>query len=271
MFTVLIIDDEPTIRQSLALILHHAGYQTTTAGRADEVRQYLQTGSFDLVILDLKMPDVDGLTLLAEIRGLYPDMSVFILTAHGSLESAIEAMRCGARDYMLKPIVPDRLLARVHEIIAEHQLPRRRLEIATHLRELIGELYRIDAQSLPSAPVAVARAATTVPDWQADPSRYLQRGALMLDLHANQAFMHAQPIPLPPSSFAYLVTLVRHSPDPVSCEILAKESQGYEALNLEVHKILRWQIHALRKALEENVHHPQHILTVRKVGYRLVV
>src|SRR5450759_24895 len=97
--TILIVDDEPKLARSLALILQRAGYRVTTAGTANEGLQLLEAGAFDLVFLDIQLPDQSGIQVLPRIRSLFPDMPVIILTAHASLETAIEAVRAGATDY----------------------------------------------------------------------------------------------------------------------------------------------------------------------------
>ena len=116
---ILIIDDDPNLCRTLALILTRAGYRVTTATHAYEALQYLQADAYDLVFLDLKMPDIDGLTLLPEIHRCYPEMPVLILTAYATPESTVEAIRRGARDYLSKPIDPGHILACVYAILAE--------------------------------------------------------------------------------------------------------------------------------------------------------
>jgi DNA-binding response OmpR family regulator len=208
------------------------------------------------------MPDVDGLTLLAEIHGCYPEMPIFILTAYATLESAIEAVRRGARDYMLKPIEPETLITRVRDVLAGQSLPHRRREIASQLQMLLDGLHSLDND--------VPAPGNPAPESVAEPSRFLQRGLLTLDLHTHRVLLKERQIPLPPSTFAYLVTLMRHSPNPVSYEILGKEAQGYQVLRTEACEITRGQIHELRKAVEEDMRNPQYIITVRDFGYRLV-
>ena len=259
--TILVIDDEKLLRQSLALILQEDDYSVTTAGHAVEARQYLQAGAYDLVFLDLKMPDVDGLTLLAEIRARYPEMPVLILTAHATLETAMEAVRQGARDYLLKPPV---ILNRVREILAERQVPRRRREIATQLHELVSELHHLEDEDTPSRDAAPAASTPS------DPARFLRRGPLTLDLHTRCLSLDDRQINLPPSTFDYLVTLVRHSPNPISFETLVEESQGFRVSRIEARETARIRIHELRKALETDMRRPKFIITVRHVGYRLV-
>jgi DNA-binding response OmpR family regulator len=116
---ILAIDNEPLLLRSLALILQRAGYRVTTATSAREARQYFQTDRYDLALLDLKMPEVDGLSLLHEIHVYQPGMPVLILTAQAGPDSAMEAMLQGAYGYLVKPIAPEAILARVRNVLAE--------------------------------------------------------------------------------------------------------------------------------------------------------
>lgn len=263
--TILIVDDEPKLARSLALILQHAGYRVTTAATAKEGLQLLQGGAFDLVFLDIKLPDQSGIEILPQIRHLYPDMPVVILTAHASLETAIEAVRAGASDYLLKPIDPEAILARVNKIHEDQQQPRRRREITTQIQTLLEELHT--AEGSVSSPFGLVTSSS--PN---DLTRYIKRGDLVIDLHARHVILKERDIPMAPSTFDYLVTLMRHSPHPVPYDTMVQESQGYQGLSrIEAKEITRWQIHELRKALEEDVRHPRMIITVRDVGYRLVI
>jgi DNA-binding response OmpR family regulator len=116
--SILVIDDEENLRRTLALILKREGYVVTTAASVAEARKCLLANTFNLAFLNLKLPDASGLTLLPELRSQYPDMLVMILTAHDKLGVALEAVRNGARDYLLKPIDPPFLLARIKEVLA---------------------------------------------------------------------------------------------------------------------------------------------------------
>jgi DNA-binding response OmpR family regulator len=259
--SVLIVDDEASLRQSLSLVLKSGGYRVTTASSAAEANQFLKAGAFDLVFLDLKMPGVDGLTLLREIRRLYPHMPVLILTAHATLDSAMEAVRLGARDYLLKPIDPERILTRSKEIIDENQEPARLRQVVSQIQGLIDELNVNDPAS-----VARPQAAPVIED----PNRYFRRGTVSLDMFTRRVHIGDRDVLLPPSTFDFLATLIRHAPNPVTYELLVQESQGYSLTRAEAREMARWQIHEIRKAIEEEVSHPRYIITVRDVGYRLV-
>jgi DNA-binding response OmpR family regulator len=263
-YSILIIDDEPNLRRSLGLILQRAGYNINTASNAAEALQLLQAGAYDLAFLDIKLPDQNGIQLLPQIKALYPEMPILILTAHATLESAIEAVRLGARDYLLKPIDPESILKRVEDILKEEK-PKRRREITTQVQSLLEELQSINGHD--SQKVVAVK---TVPP--ADPSRYLKCGPLVVDQHTHSVLYNDCNTTLPPSTFDYLVTLVRHSPRPVSYETLVFESQGYQHLcRSEARDISRWQIHEIRRLLEPDPRHPQLIITIRDVGYRLII
>ncbi len=269
--TILVVDDEPHLRRSLMLILQRAGYQVTVAGSAREARHFLQAGPFDLIFLDLKMPEVDGLTFLAEIREQYPDLPVLILTAHATLESAMEAVRQGARDYLLKPIMPNIILTRVAKVLETQTRPRRQREITAQIDNLVDELKRLDGTAPHGGQAEEANQGATSPAaTNLTPERYLQRGKITLDLHTRRVLLRDQQILLPPVTFDYLVTLMRHSPNPVSYETLVEESQGFRVSRAEAREIARGRIHALRKALEADQRHPEFVITVRDVGYNLV-
>lgn len=262
--SILIVDDEPNLRRSLGLILQRAGYIVTTAANAAEALQVLQAGAYDLAFLDIKLPDQNGIQLLPQLRQLYPEMPILILTAHATLDSAIGAVRMGARDYLLKPIDPDNILSRVGEILAEVK-PKRRREITDQIQSLLTELQSMEGKDT----------LTPAPDSSfptADPARYLKCGPLVLDRHTHSVQQGESNTSLPPSTFDYLVTLVRHSPQPVTYEKLVQESQGYQHLSrAEAREISRWQIHEIRRLLESDPRHPLLIITVRDLGYRLVV
>jgi DNA-binding response OmpR family regulator len=263
-YSILIIDDEPNLRRSLGMILQHAGYTVTTAATAEEALHLLQAGAYDLAFLDIKLPDQSGIQLLPQIKAIYPEMPVLILTAHATLDTAIEAVRSGARDYLLKPIDPEDILKRVENTLKEHKHKRRR-EITNQLQNLLAELQSIDGKE--GVPVAAPLATP-----QSDPTRYLKCGPLILDQHTHSVQYNECNTSLPPSTFDYLVTLVRHAPQPVTYEKLVLESQGYQHVTrAEARDITRWQIHEIRKLLESDPRHPKMIITVRDLGYRLVV
>ena len=261
-YTVLIVDDEEPLRLSLSLILQKENYHVTTAGNVEEALSCLHRQEYDLMFLDLNMPGRNGIELLLEIHERFPDMPVLILTAYAALESAIQALRLGARDYLIKPAEPVLLLRRVAEILADREQPVRKKEIVDEIQVLLSELQKIEkAETTP--------ASTTADPASANPARVLKKGMFELDLHERHATLNGNYIPVSGVYFDYLGTLLRHAPKAVAYKALVKESQGYDVDFVEARETARWRIHELRKVIELDPQHPQYILTVRGTGYRL--
>jgi two-component system NtrC family response regulator len=114
---ILIIDDDPNIRQTLGSFLEHRGYRVRTAGGADEAMRAVDEGGVRIVLLDLRMPGVDGIELGQRILARDPGLCIIILTAYSTIETAVRAMRYGFYDYLPKPVEPSELLARLDRAV----------------------------------------------------------------------------------------------------------------------------------------------------------
>ncbi len=116
---ILVIDDEPAIRELIQDILQDEGHQVTTAGSGDAARACIAQRLPQLVLLDIWMPDIDGITLLREFKQQEPDINVVMMSGHGTIESAIEATRLGASDFIEKPLSTSKLLRGVDNAISK--------------------------------------------------------------------------------------------------------------------------------------------------------
>ena len=137
---ILIVDDEHAIRRTLCLLLESEGYEVLTAATAAAARAHLTQQGVDLVILDLRLGDENGIDLLLRMRELNTDAECIIMTAFGSIESAVESMRLGAYDYLTKPINPEELILRVKRVFEKKQLA----EEVTRLRDELSNSSRHD-------------------------------------------------------------------------------------------------------------------------------
>ncbi len=106
---ILIVDDEPIVRESIRDWLQDAGYQVSTAESGEEALKMMETQDFSMVVLDVRLPGKTGIRVLKEIKEVKPQIKSVIITAYPSVELAIEAMKLGAVDYMVKPVAPDDL------------------------------------------------------------------------------------------------------------------------------------------------------------------
>lgn len=114
---ILIVDDEKNIRLTLCHTLEMTGYSVETAVNGEDALQQLEEQSFDLVLLDLKMPGMDGAEVLAQVNQRHPDVKVIIVTAHGTVDNAVEAMKTGAMDFIQKPFAPQEIRELVAEVL----------------------------------------------------------------------------------------------------------------------------------------------------------
>src|SRR5437773_3611877 len=141
---ILVADDEPGVRESLGEVLRDAGYAVQTAADGAAALAALERDDFAVVITDLRMPGADGLAVLRRAREISPQTLVVVMTAHGSVETAVEALRAGATDYLLKPVVFDDLLAKVahlleyRQLVWQAQMLRREVEARYDFEGLIG-------------------------------------------------------------------------------------------------------------------------------------
>jgi len=260
---ILIIDDEASLRQTLARILQRAGFEVTTAANGKEGLSLLSQQLFDLVYLDIRMPDMSGLDVLKAIQTKFPVLPVVLFTAQPDLNSAVEALRRGATDYLLKPLKPETVINRTQAILANQQKERRKREIQRQVAALQAEL-----KSLEGDESAEASSSSQQPIDLED--RFLRRGTLTLDLHTRRVTMKDRVINLPPTSFDYLLVLARHTPNVVDYQTLVSEAQGYHADAREAQQLTKWHIHHIRQAIELDVRDPVHVINVRGSGYRLV-
>jgi two-component system NtrC family response regulator len=132
---VLIIDDEESIRTVLGYVLAEAGFEVDKAASADEGLARIRDVRPDLVLSDIKMPGKDGITLLGEIKSIDADIPVIILTAFGSVETAVEAMKLGATDYLTKPVSRDELRLTVEKALQLVRLERENEELKSELQD----------------------------------------------------------------------------------------------------------------------------------------
>ncbi len=116
---ILIVEDDTNIRETMNLILQQRGYDTETAENGQEAIQKSKTQFFNLALLDIKLPDMDGTKLLTQMHDSLPKMVKIMVTGYPSLENAVEALNYGANAYIIKPAKPEKLLTLIEEKLRE--------------------------------------------------------------------------------------------------------------------------------------------------------
>jgi DNA-binding NtrC family response regulator len=142
---ILVVEDEVNIRTALVALLEKRGFAASAAASGEEALARLEGEPADLVITDLKMPGLGGLELLRRVKAQFPDVEVLVTTAYGSIETAVEAMRAGAYDYLTKPIDRERFPVTVEKALerralaAENRRLRDRLETRMRFDAMVGD------------------------------------------------------------------------------------------------------------------------------------
>ncbi len=231
----LIVDDESGIRFFLSQTLERAGHVVTTAANGEQALAVLRDTPFELVLLDLKLGGrVDGLRVLEAVRWRWPTAAVIILTAHGSLESAMDAIREGVDRYLLKPLTPQELREAVADVLARRE----------------------------------QRLARTTP---APETQVLEEGPFRADLRTHEVWYAETLLELTSSEFALLTHLMRNAQRVAPVQELVQVVRDYQSEDLhEARQIIRWYIHTLRRKIEPEPSTPRHLINVRGVGYRFV-
>jgi DNA-binding NtrC family response regulator len=124
-YKILLVDDDPFILTAIGKDLEIEGYQVTTAESGEKAIEWLDKNSFDLVITDLVMEEIDGIQALKKVKEVNPKTMVIILTGHGNLTSAIDALRLNADDYLLKPCEPEEMFFRVSRCLEKLEFQRK--------------------------------------------------------------------------------------------------------------------------------------------------
>ncbi|MBW2038413.1 MAG: sigma-54-dependent Fis family transcriptional regulator [Deltaproteobacteria bacterium] len=131
---ILVVDDEPSMRTALSILLRREGYQVSQAGDGREALKILARGQYDMVLTDLKMERVDGMELLRQVKTINPHTEVLIFTAYGTIASAVEAMKLGAYDYIGKPFDEEELLLKVARALERKALVREVQKLRAELK-----------------------------------------------------------------------------------------------------------------------------------------
>src|SRR5215475_9750963 len=178
---ILVVDDEGAIRYSISKTLQRVGYQVSAAASGEEALAMLGEQNFDVVLTDIRMPGLSGVELLAKIKEKAPDSIVILMTGYASLGTAVESLRLGAHDYLIKPSSSQDIrqsVARGLERSRDLQRRRQLLDaIQSNVRELTGVTpqgnHRMSAlNSQPSAPVQAPVTTMTLGPLTIFPGRY---------------------------------------------------------------------------------------------------
>lgn len=235
---ILVVDDEPVARQSMTDILKLEGFSVASAPNGQAAVEYVRMHPVDLVVVDLRMPGMDGLEVIQVVNQVSPETEVIILTAHASTETAIQALRLRIHDYLQKPAAPAQVIASV------------RKGLARRTARLHAKSSGMGGAESEETPVQFALADGTV-----------------VDLSRRQIRFKAKIEHLTPAEGRLLRILMENSGRVFSHRELVLLVQGYDASQREAPEILRPLVSRLRHKLESFPLLNNRVSSVRGTGY----
>ncbi len=255
---LLIVDDEPHIRSPLVRVLTLLEYAVDEAGSGEEALTLLERTSYDLMVLDMRMPGMDGVEVMYRARYLQPDLLIIVLTGHASVESAIAAVKLEAVDYLRKPAGTREIVDAITRALQKR--PKRSPPQQQFEREPI------------SPPPLETPPPASFPYSSSHGERFIHVYPLRLDRQKRLVTIDdspaTSPIEMTKGETAVLASLMAYPGLVLSCQKLVHTAWGYDETEEEAENIIRPYISRLRRKLEVDPKSPRLIHTVRRRGYR---
>jgi two-component system phosphate regulon response regulator OmpR len=227
---ILVVDDDMRLRSLLERYLIEHGYQVRTAANGEQMDRLLERENFHLMVLDLMLPDEDGLSICRRLRQQENQIPIIMLTAKGDEVDRIIGLEMGADDYLPKPFNPRELLARAKAVLR--------------------------------------RKTTEAPGAPSQSEQIVSFGSYKLNLATREMSDDDKPLTLTSGEFAVLKALVSHAREPLSRDKLMNLARGRDYSALE--RSIDVQVSRLRRMLEEDPTNPRYIQTVWGLGYVFV-
>ena len=249
---ILVVDDEKVARKSLADILRLEGYEVAEVEDGSNALEVLEAKEIDLMLLDIRMPGMDGIEVMQKASELAPDTEIIMLTAHGSMESAVESLRYGAHDYLIKPSSPQEILSSVAGALARRAEAQRKRLLLGQMETSLQQLK--DAEGVVHSNVAGQRV-ISLPD------------GVMVDLARREIWRGNDRVMLTPTEGKLLKVLLENKGRVMTHKDLVFLVQGYEITDWEAPEVLRPLVSRLRRKLSKFPEGDKWIVNVRGTGY----
>lgn len=273
---ILVVDDETAIRLTFQEILGQDGHEVKAAASGQEAIELIASQAFDLAVVDLFLGDASGLEILAKLRQESPDTVVIILTAYASLETAVDALRQGAHDYLLKPCQIDDLRNSIQQGLLKLRQVRQRRNLLCQLEQRISNSLATLQAVIVEQEIGVAAPDRSVngqflfvDDAARKQTGFVKRGRLVIDFTRHLITVDGHPLPLSTTEFNLLTYLIKSMPRIVTAQELVHQVQGYESEVWEASEIVRVHISHIRRKIKQATGHTDLIDTVRGRGYTI--
>jgi DNA-binding response OmpR family regulator len=272
---ILVVDDEGAIRYSVSKTLQRVGYTVHEAASGEEALEMMKKQDYDVVLTDIRMPGLTGVELLKRIKEAAPDSIVILMTGYASLGTAVESLRLGAHDYLIKPSSSQDIRQSVAKGVERAQNLKRRRTLLDAIRSNVYELSHADIEAPTTSsfeninysnePVRMESSMNMAELSETN----MTLGPLTIYPGRYQISVGDQPIDLTPTEFDLLLYLAAHRGRVVSCHELVREVRGYTVDEAEAREVIRPHVSNLRRKLKQTGEDADLIVNVRGIGYRL--
>jgi len=265
----MMVEDNDTTRTVLGSAIEQAGHQVTLAANGETAlriltRAHAQQAFFDVVVTDIRMGDIDGMDVLRMARQQRSPPAVILLTGYASTESAVEALRTGAHDYLFKPCNPPELLDSIARAIAHRRETLQQAQQASAFNKIASMVGGLEDLLNSDNIAALTSFMNAVPSETLLPSeQYLRMGDLSIDTDRRYVTFQGQQLHVTPTEYLLLVSLMSSQGRVVEYHDIAFFTHGCELD--DAHSVLRWHVRNLNRKLG----YP-YIEKVRGRGYMLV-
>ena len=249
---ILVIDDDPGVRESLGELLRSEGYQVDAVASGEEGLTAVRAEEYDLALLDIRLPGLDGGVVMEEIRKQRPDTQVIIISGYGSLDSAIQALRLGVKDYFIKPYPVEDLLEAICRALSDKENRARKAILLEQLESSLEQLKDLEGIQTKTLP---ARRVLTLP------------GGILVDLERREMWRGTERANLTPTESNLLGNFLENRGRVMTHAELVLLVQGIQVGDEEAPEILRPMISRLRKKLSVFPGTAGWISNVRGTGY----
>jgi DNA-binding response OmpR family regulator len=261
---ILLVEDDERARLALGYRLHYDGYHVVQAADGKTAIDLLEQQEFQVVLTDIVLGDIDGIEVLHSARLQSYRPAVILLTGHGTLDTAIAALREGAYDYLQKPCADEDLLKCIESAVQHYNVEYHLTQAATLLTSIYGR---------PEAPPPPADTSSSyhprrlpdIPNVVRNRSSFITIGKLCIGMSRDDVTFAGQPVPLTPIEYTLLRFLAEQQGNVCTFTEIARHTHRFELDNDEAQKLLKTHIRNLRKKLE-----PAYLINDRGTGYKLI-
>jgi len=264
---LLLVDDDGVNRYTVSKALQRVGYLVSEVSSGEAALERYDKSDFDLVLCEVELPGMDGVRVLQGIKKVSPNAMVVLMTEQANVESAVQALRHGAHDYLIKPCSSEDIRESVERGIETARRLMRRRRLLDTIERTVSELAREVSEA---APAEHDLGSGVAKDRERLPPRgnAISLGSLSVLPGKYQIESDAGSVGLTPTEFDLLLFLAAHRSRVVSCHELVREVRGYHAEEAEAREVIRPHVSNLRRKLKR-LGDIDLIVNVRGIGYRL--